>query len=116
MMETGLSSMHGMAGPDMSASDAPPPPSGYPDASTVGWVRTEDFESSGLHIRMTVSPGEKIVQLWELTDGRPVLWLGNAFRVESEPPALYLNHRYEALLNRGQRELIARTAAKFWKS
>ncbi|MEU6860605.1 hypothetical protein AB0B28_17245 [Glycomyces sp. NPDC046736] len=100
----------------MNASEAPQPPSGYPDASVVGWVRTEDVESAGLHIRMTIAPADRIVQLWELEDGHPVLWLGNAFRIESEPPGLYLNHRYEARLSRGQRDLLARAAAKFWKS
>jgi hypothetical protein len=100
----------------MNGPDEPALPGGYPDADVVGWIRSEEIEFTGIHIRMTVTPGERIVQLWELADGRPVRWLGNVFRVESEPPGLYLNHRYESRLNRLQRDTLARTGAKFWKS
>lgn len=109
-----MSSMHGMAGPDMSGTDEVSLPSGYPDPD-VGWARTDDLEFAGLHIRMTITPGERIVQLWELTDGHPVRWLGNVFRIDSEPPVLYVNYRYEAHLSRAQRDVLARTGAKFWK-
>lgn len=111
-----MSSMHGMAGPEMSGTDERPLPSGYPDAAVVGWVRAEDSEFAGIPIRMTVSPGDRIVQVWETDDGHPILWLGNIFRVDSEPPGLYLNHRYDRRLNRVQRDALARAGAKFWKS
>ena len=75
----------------------------------------EDFEFAGLHIRMTITPGERIVQLWELIDGHPVRWLGNVFRIDSEPPVLKLNYRYETVFSRMQRDVLARTGAKFWK-
>jgi hypothetical protein len=116
MMETGLSSMHGMAGPDMNGPEERALPAGYPDLAVVGWLRSEDIESAGIHIRLTVTPGEKIVQMWELVEGHPVRWLGNVFRVDAEPPALYLNHSYESRLTRPQRDALARTGAKFWKS
>lgn len=111
-----MSSMQGMAGPEMSGTDEHPLPGGYPDAAAVGWVRTEDTEFAGIHIRMTISPGDRIVEVWETEDGHPVRWLGNVFRIDAEPPGLYLNHRYERLLSRGQRDLLARAGAKFWKS
>jgi hypothetical protein len=110
-----MSSMQGMAGPDMSGRDEVSLPDGYPDPEVVGWARTEDLEFAGLHMRMTITPGDRIVQLWELVDGHPVRWLGNVFRVESEPPVLKLNYRYETQLNRAQRDVVARTGAKFWK-
>jgi hypothetical protein len=99
----------------MDGPDKPPLPQGYPDPDTVGWARTDDLEVHDLHIRMTITPGERIVQLWDLQDGHPVRWFGNAFRLESEPPVLYLNYRYDPLLTRSQRDQLARTAAKFWK-
>jgi hypothetical protein len=104
-----------MAGPDMSGIDERPLPGGYPDPEEFGWARIEDLEFAGLHIRMTITPGERIVQLWELEEDHPVRWLGNVFRVESEPPVLYVNYRYEKHLSRAQRDALARTGAKFWK-
>lgn len=108
--------MHGMAGPDMNGPDEPALPAGYPDLAVVGWLRSEEIEFAGFHIRLTVTPGDKIVQLWEMADGHPVHWLGNVFRVESEPPALKLNYRYEPRFGRSQRDALARTGAKFWKT
>ncbi|GAA2310174.1 hypothetical protein GCM10009853_079560 [Glycomyces scopariae] len=99
-----------MNGPDN------PLPSGYPDPEAVGWLRTDEIEFLELHIRMTITPGERIVQLWQLADGHPVSWIGNVFRIDSEPPGLYLNHKFETTLNRPQRDSLARLAAKFWKS
>ncbi len=100
-----------MSGPDT------PLPKGYPDPEAVGWLRTGDVEYLGLHIRMTIKPGDRIVELWELDDGQPVRWLGNVFRVDSEPPGLYLNHQFEQLLkSRPQRDGLAHLAVKFWKS
>jgi hypothetical protein len=110
-----MSSMHGMAGPDMSGPDEAPLPEGYPDPAVIGWSRTEDLEFAGLHIRMTITPGERIVQLWELVDGRPVHWFGNVFRVDSEPPQLRVYYPYEKRLGRAQRDVLARAGAKFWK-
>jgi hypothetical protein len=110
-----MSSMHGMAGPDMSGPDDASLPGGYPDPEVVGWARIEDLEFEGFHIRMTITPGERIVQLWELVDGHPVRWFGNVFRIDSEPPVLYVNYRYESRLNRAQRDVLARAGAKFWK-
>lgn len=110
-----MSSMHGMAGPEMSGTDEAPLPGGYPDPAVVGWARIDDLEIADLHIRMTITPGERIVQLWELVDGHPVCWLGNVFRIDSEPPVLYLNYRFESHLSRAQRDVLARTGAKFWK-
>lgn len=109
-----MSSMHGMAGPDMSGNDEPSLPGGYPDPA-VDWARTEDVELAGFHIRMTITPGDRIVQLWELVDGHPVRWFGNIFRIDAEPPVLYPNYRYEKQLSRAQRDVLARTGAKFWK-
>lgn len=100
----------------MDGPDEPEMPRGYPDPAVVGWIRSEDIEFSGIHIRMTVAPGEKIVQMWELRDGRPHRWLGNVFRVGADVPGLYLNHSYESRLSRPQRDALARTGAKFWKS
>jgi hypothetical protein len=91
-------------------------PSGYPDPETVGWLRAEDIEFLDFHIRMTITPGDRIVQLWELEEGRPVRWIGNVFRIDSEPPWLRLTHQYERRFNRSQRESLARLGAKFWKS
>ena len=91
-------------------------PSGYPDSETIG-LRTKEIEFEGLHIRMTMTPAVSIVQLWELADGHPVRWIGNAFRFDSKlPPCLYLAHRYEPVFARAQREDLARLAAKYWKS
>lgn len=110
-----MSSMHGMAGPGMYVPETPLP-SGYPDPEAVGWLRAEEIEFLDLHIRMTVTPGERIVQLWELSAGHPVRWIGNVFRIDSEPPGLYLNYKYERTFSRSQRDSLARLGAKFWKS
>jgi hypothetical protein len=115
MMETGMSSMHEMAGPDMSGIEAPSLPDGYPDPAVVGRARTEDLEFAGLHIRMTIAPGERLVRLWELVDGHPVRWLGIVFRVDSEPPVLRLGHPFESRVSRPRRDDLARIGAKFWK-
>ncbi len=109
-----MSSMHGLAGPPMSRPTEHELPSGYPDAAD--WVRAEDIEFGGLPIRMTVAPGERIVELWELREGRPVQWLGNVFRVDAEPPCVYLNHTYERRLHPNDRAALARRGARFWKS
>jgi hypothetical protein len=90
-------------------------PSGYPDYDTVG-LRVKETEFHGLHIRMTMTRSIRIVQLWELVDGQPVRWIGNVFRLDSEPPCLYLAHRYESVLARPERDALARIAAKVWKS
>ncbi|MCD0442901.1 hypothetical protein LO763_04585 [Glycomyces sp. A-F 0318] len=100
----------------MNGPDEPALPAKYPDPAVVGWIRSEEIEFEGLHIRLTVTPGEKIVQLWELVDGHPVRWLGNVFRVESEPPALSLNHRYQSRIKHSRRDALARAGVKFWKS
>ncbi|SDD06001.1 hypothetical protein [Glycomyces harbinensis] len=100
-----------MDGPDETAM-----PSGYPDPAVLGWVRSEDIESAGIHIRFTVNPGDKIVQMWELVDGRPARWLGNVYRVDAPIPSLYLNYHYEKRFKRLQREALALAGAKFWKS
>jgi len=100
----------------MDGPDERPLPGGYPDPAAVGWLRAEDSEFAGLHMRMTITPGENLVQLWELDDGHPVRWIGNVFRVNSEPPALYLNYSYESRISRAQRDILARDGAKFWKS
>ncbi|MDA1358367.1 hypothetical protein O1R50_01970 [Glycomyces luteolus] len=97
-----------MNGPDN------PPLSGYPDAETIG-LRIEEIEFEGLHIRMTMTRAIRIVQLWEMVDGQPVGWIGNVFRIDSEPPCIYLGHRYEAVLARPERHALARLAAKRWK-
>jgi hypothetical protein len=90
-------------------------PSGYPDSETIG-LRTREIEFDGLHIRMTMTHSVRIVQLWELVDGRPASWIGNVFRLDSElPPCIYLAHRYESVLDRSQRDALARLAAKHWK-
>ena len=110
-----MSSMDEMAGPDMSGTESPSLPDGYPDPAVTGWARVEDLEFAGFHIRMTITPGERLVQLWELVDGHPVRWLGLVFRVDSEPPVLRLNYPFERRFSRSQREILARTGAKFWK-
>lgn len=115
MMKTGMSSKQRMAGPEMSGHDEGPLPDGYPDPEAAGWARYEDIEFAGLHIRMTITPGDRIVQLWELVDDRPVRWMGNVFRVESEPPVLKLNFRFESHFDRAQRDGLARVGVKFWK-
>jgi hypothetical protein len=109
-----MSSMHGLAGPPMSRPTGHELPKGYPAAPE--WVRTEDLEFGGRSIRMTVTPGDRIVELWELSEGRPVQWLGNVFRVDSEPPCVYLNHTYERHLPPAERAALARIGARFWKS
>ncbi|HEX2144131.1 MAG TPA: hypothetical protein VHG10_06455 [Glycomyces sp.] len=96
----------------MTGPDARPLPSGYPDPAIA---RSEEFDYLDLHIRMTVTPGERFVQLWELVDDHPARWLGNAFRVDAEPPCLYLTYRFEPHFSRLQRDALARIAAKFWK-
>ncbi|MEU6246085.1 hypothetical protein [Glycomyces sp. NPDC047010] len=93
-----------------------PLPVGYPDLDAIGWLRVEEIDYLGLAIRMTVTPGERTVQLWELEGGRPVEWIGNVFRIDAEPPCLHLNYKYERILTRAQREPLARLGAKFWKS
>lgn len=98
-----------MNGPDT------PLPSGYPDSETIG-LRIEEIEFEGLRIRMTMTHGIRIIQLWELEDGHPVGWIGNVFRIDSEPPCIYLGHRYEAVLARPERHALARLTAKYWKS
>lgn len=108
--------MQGLAGPKMSRPTEQRLPKGYPDPTAAGWVRTEDLELGGIHIRMTAAPGERIVELWELEDGWPQRWLGNVFRVDSEPPCVYLNHTYERRLQPAERRSLARVGAKFWKS
>ncbi|THV25962.1 hypothetical protein [Glycomyces paridis] len=100
----------------MSGSDTPPLPGGYPDPAVVGWIRSDDIEFAGFHIRLTITPGSRIVELWITEDGHPVVWLGNAHRVDSEPPGLHVNHSYSKQFNRAQRDALAREAAKFWKS
>lgn len=100
----------------MNSPDDRPLPDGYPDPEKARWVRTEQIEHCGLHIGMTVTPEHRIVQLWELEAGHPVHWLGNVFRVDAEPPCLYLNYRYDKQFNRSQQASLARIAAKFWKS
>lgn len=91
-------------------------PAGYPDLEKVGWIRESDIEFAGLALRLTINPGERTVQVWELEEGHPIQWLGNAFRLDSEPPGLYLNYKYEQRLTRPQRDALAHLAAKFWKS
>ena len=108
--------MHGTAGPEMNGPDEPTLPHGYPDASAGIWIRYEDIEFAGAPIRFTVNHGDRIVQIWEMVDGHPVRWVGNVFRVEAEPPALYLNHSYEVRLSRTQRDELARSGVKFFKS
>jgi hypothetical protein len=103
-----------MAGPDMSGTEPTSLPDGYPDPA-VTWARTEDLEFVGLHIRMTITPGERLVQLWELVDGHPVRWLGLVYRIDAEPPGLRLNYPFEPHFSRAQRDVLARTGAKFWK-
>ncbi|WP_146148194.1 hypothetical protein [Glycomyces artemisiae] len=94
-----------------------PMPDGYPDAEALGWLRTADIEYLGVHIRMTIKPNDRIVELWELDGGRPARWLGNVFRIDAALPGLYLNHKFEAVLkSRTQRDGLAHIAAKFWKS
>lgn len=108
--------MQRLAGPDMSRPTRPRLPNGYPDPSSSGWVRTEDAEIAGIHIRMTVAPGDRIVELWELVDDEPVRWVGNVYRVDAEPPCVYLNHLFERRLKRAEADQLARVGAKFWKS
>lgn len=111
-----MSSMHGLAGPEMSRPTGPELPSGYPDPANASWVRTEDIEFDGLSIRMTVAPGERIVELWELEDGHPRQWFGHVFRVDAEPPNIRLNYAYERRFDRTDRIELAHLGAKFWKS
>ncbi|WP_157930412.1 hypothetical protein [Glycomyces xiaoerkulensis] len=89
---------------------------GYPDPTNSGWVRTEELEVSGFHIRMTVAPGEKIVELWELVDGEPGRWFGNVFRLDTKTPSHYLNYELDKHLGRAEREMLVSRASKFWKS
>lgn len=106
--------MQGLAGPDMSRPSEQGLPTGYPDPAD--WVRTEDLELGGIHVRMTVAPGDRIVELWELEDGKPREWLGHVFRVDSEPPCLRLAFAYEQRLKTSARMFLAREGARFWKS
>lgn len=110
-----------MTGPEQpakaEATTAPPLPEGYPDPDVIDWVRTEEIEFLGLHIRMTITPGANIVQLWELDDGRPVGWMGNAFRVHADTPCLRVSNKYRHVLPRvPQQDALAKRAATFWKS
>lgn len=91
-------------------------PNGYPDPTDSGWVRTEDFEVAGFHVRLTASPGEKTVGVWEMVDGSPGRWFGNIFRMDSKSPASYLNYEFEKHLRRSDRDTLVSRAAKFWKS
>lgn len=100
----------------MSGSDEAPLPKSYPDPDQVGWIREEDLELDGLHIRMTITPGDRIVQLWELGPEGPVRWMGNVFRIDAEPPAIYLNYAFEKAMKRARREALVLEAAKFWKT
>ncbi|GAA2305107.1 hypothetical protein GCM10009853_072720 [Glycomyces scopariae] len=100
----------------MTGPDERTPPPGYPDLDEIGWLRSEEIQYLGLQIRMTVTPGERVVQLWELEEGHPVSWIGNVFRIDAQPPCLYLNYRYERLFTRTQREPLAQLGARFWKS
>lgn len=104
----------------MTASDDPEPtppwPSTYPDPEVVPWMRTDDIEFCGLHIRMTIEPGDRIVKLWALERGHPVRWLANAFRLEAVTPCLRLSCKYEQAIPRRSRDVLAATAAAFWKS
>jgi hypothetical protein len=107
-----MSGFHTHPGPD-----DPPLPDSYPDPDVVTWLRWADIEYLGLPIRMTVIPGERVIELWELVDKHPVRWMGNVFRIEAIVPLLYLNHKYEqAIPRRAQRDALARIAADFWKS
>ncbi len=108
--------MHGLADSKMSRPTGRELPTGYPDPSTAGWIRTDDLEFGGLSIRMTVAPGERLVELWELEDGHPRQWLGHVFRLDSEPPVVRLNYVYERRLKPAERIALARLGAKFWKS
>ncbi len=108
-----MSSMQGLAGAPMSR---PKAPSGYPDPTDSGWVRTEDLEIAGHHIRLTVSPGEKTVGVWELVDGAPGRWFGNVIRMDSNSPSSYLNFEFEKHLRRSDRDSLISRATKFWKS
>ncbi|MFB9661575.1 hypothetical protein ACFQS3_02530 [Glycomyces mayteni] len=91
-------------------------PSTYPDAEKIGWIRSEDIEHCGLSLRMTITPGDRVVQLWELVDDWPVKWFGNAFRIHADQPGLYLNYEYSQRLTLRQKDSLARVAAKFWMS
>lgn len=93
-----------------------PLPDGFPDAEKVGRFRLKDFEVFGLRIRMTISPGDSIVALWELEDGHPISWIGTVFRIDAEPPGIRLNHKYEHRLSWPQRHTLARLASEFWMS
>ncbi|WP_460544585.1 hypothetical protein [Glycomyces halotolerans] len=91
-------------------------PKGYPDPTNSGWVRTEDLEFSGFHIRLTAAPGEKIVEVWELVDGEPSRWFGNVIRMDARSPSSYLNFEFEKRLTRAERDSLIARATKFWKS
>lgn len=93
-----------------------PLPDRYPDVEEVGRFRCKDIEFDTLPVRMTIAPGEETVALWELEDGHPIQWMGTGFRVDAEPPGLYLNYKYERRMSWAQRDALARLAAKFWMS
>jgi hypothetical protein len=96
--------------------DTRPLPDRYPDAATVGRFRLKDIEIVDLHLRMTITPGESTVALWELEDAHPTMWVATVFRVGAPRPAIYLNHKYERRLTWPQRHELARLAAEFWMS
>ncbi|MCD0445896.1 hypothetical protein LO763_19995 [Glycomyces sp. A-F 0318] len=114
-MNTGLSSTHETATPDMSDPEERALPATYPDPAIIGWIRSEDIEAADIHLRMTITPGDKLVQLWELDGDHPVRWLGNVFRIDAELPVVRLHYRYASRFDRAQHERIARAAARFWK-
>ncbi|MCD0442824.1 hypothetical protein LO763_04195 [Glycomyces sp. A-F 0318] len=90
------------------------PPEGYPDVAASGLVRVADIEFLEFKLQMTTVLGERFVKVWELEEGVPARWFGNVFRVDAEPPGLYLNYRYERMLDRFQRDQLARLGAEFW--
>lgn len=95
---------------------ARPLPDKYPDEAKVGPFRRKDIEYLALPVRMTITPGEVNVALWELNDGHPVQWIGVVFRIDAEPPGIYLNFKYTQRFTWPQRDELARLAAEFWMS
>ncbi|SDD30703.1 hypothetical protein [Glycomyces harbinensis] len=89
-------------------------PEGYPDSTSGGLVRVSDIEFLEFELRMTLTLGERFVQIWELEEGVPARWFGNAFRVHTDAPGLYLSYEYDQALDRYQRDRLAGIAAKFW--
>ncbi|MCC3762615.1 hypothetical protein K3N28_05965 [Glycomyces sp. TRM65418] len=93
-----------------------PLPERYPDAEKVGRFRLKDLEIFGLRIRMTITPGETTVALWELEEGHPSMWISTVFRIDAEPPVIRVSHKYEDRLTWPQRHTLARLASEFWMS